>query len=113
LFPVTGSANDDGSLLTIDQVYPTNDSISQFNTVSIDTGSGLNHGYYILRYPNQYYSKWADLDGNGYINRNERYASYVRAWHDIMDDPYNAERVPFDRAYLQPRLIKLSLAVRF
>ena len=110
VFPVTGKENNDGTLKTLEQAFPTLDSIHEFDQeVVIDSGSAA--GTYYIRNPR--YSKYADLNGDGAVDRYEKYIAYRLAWEDIMSDPVNGARDPSSRNYDAPRSMRLSLSLNF
>jgi outer membrane receptor for ferrienterochelin and colicin len=107
VFAQTGLNDNDGRLKTISEVFPTSDSIWAYKIATTDS-AGNN-----VLVPNEYYSKWADADSNGYINREEKYGSYVNAWNDMVTDPRNGNRQPYSAAYYGPRRLRLSLSFNF
>ncbi|HTY08104.1 MAG TPA: hypothetical protein VMF29_02965 [Candidatus Edwardsbacteria bacterium] len=114
LFPFSGSAADHGPPQSIDRVFPYNDSIMRFVYTTVDTGFGPgHHGTYTYVWTNPCYNPDDDTNNSGAVDRNERYAGYLKAWHNIWDDPFNAERTPFEREYIQPRLIRFIFGIRF
>lgn len=110
VFGTTGKAENDGGLMSIDEAFPSADSIARYYVDSIASGPDSGR---VLYTPNEYYSPYADLNGSGAIDRYEKYAAYRAAWEDLATDPFNAARQPSERAYLQPRLIKLSFGIQF
>lgn len=110
VFPVTGKENNDGTLKTLEDAFPTLDSVFEFDRqVTIDSGSQA--GTYYIRNPR--YSKYADLNHDGAVDRYEKYIAYRLAWEDIMNDPINNSRDPSGQNYDAPRAMRLSLALKF
>jgi len=64
-------------------------------------------------YPNPDYSKWRDLNGDGVIDDKELYLTYVAAYNDYVNDPYNSLRYPESSAYALPRRVRLTLGIMF
>ncbi len=106
VYSTTGLVDNDSTYFYLEQFTVTGsipDSISY--TVDADGNP--------VMVPNPYYSKWRDLNSDGTITPEEKYITYVTAYNDLISDPFNLTRVPYDRAYLAPRRLKLSLSVSF
>jgi hypothetical protein len=63
--------------------------------------------------PNADYNQRRDLNGDGEIDADEMYGTYLAAWEDFVSDPRNGLRTPNPSAYQPPRSIRLTLGVKF
>lgn len=105
VYATTGDPTSDGAYITLNDFSPTAIPDSTYYTVD-----GDGNPVYV---PNPWYSKWQDLDGNGEIDQNEKYITYLEAWKDYTSDPFSGGREPATRAYDGPRRMRFFLTFSF
>lgn len=105
VFPQTGDPMNNGEYITLGQFSTTPIPDSTYYTVD---GAGNP-----VMVPNPYYSRWRDLNGDGQIDQNEKYITYVEARKDLMTDPFNGSREPNTQGYDGPRRMRFSLVFSF
>jgi outer membrane receptor protein involved in Fe transport len=105
VFPQTGLTDAYGTPLSYDDFA---------GKVVLDSlPGGIDSSGNTMMYPNPDYSKWRDLNGDGIIDSRELYITYLAAYNDFVNDPYNSLRYPESGAYAPPRRIRLILGFKF
>lgn len=105
VFPQTGLTDKYGTLLTYDDFS---------GKMVLDSLPGTTDAFGdTIWYPNPDYSKWRDLNGDGIIDSRELYTTYIAAYNDFVNDPYNSNRYPESAAYALPRRVRLVLGFTF
>ena len=105
IFPQTGSTDSYGTPLTYDDFA---------GTYILDSlPGGVDSSGNTISYPNPDYSTWRDLNGDRIIDATELYTTYIAAYNDYVNDPYNSRRYPESSAYALPRRIRLTLGIMF
>jgi hypothetical protein len=114
VYAVTGDVDNDGSIITLSDfsTSPIPDSTS-YTWYDYNGDGAQDADEPSVMVPNQYYSKWRDLNSDGEISQYEKYITYVSAWNDYISDPFTGTRTPNTRAYADPRTTKLALSFRF
>ncbi len=105
VYATTGDPVNDGAYITLNDFSPTAIPDSTYYTLDGDGNP--------VMVPNPYYSKWRDLDGNGEIDQNEKYITYLEAYRDYITDPFSGGREPSTRAYDGPRRMRFFVTFSF
>lgn len=114
VYPQTGDPMTNGEYITLNDF--TVDPIYWYNLTLGDVdGDGVvgNSAADSVKVPNPYYSKWRDLNGDGKIDQNEKYLTYLAARNDLLTDPYSGSREPNTWAYEGPRRMRFYVTFAF
>ncbi len=92
---MTGDVDNDGSIITLSDfsTSPIPDSTS-YTWYDYNGDGAQDADEPSVMVPNQYYSKWRDLNSDGEISQYEKYITYVSAWNDYISDPFTGTRTP-------------------